>query len=61
MYITADVNVRSGPGQDYDRIDGISYGSEVYVLDEDDGWNHIRYEDDKEGYVYSDYFSEEEP
>lgn len=61
MYITTGVNVRSGPGQDFERIDGLSEGDEVYVLSEEDGWNRVRYEGDKEGYVYSDYFSETKP
>lgn len=61
MYITTGVNVRSGPSQDFDRIDGLSEGAEVYVLDEEDGWKLIRYDGDKEGYVYADYVSEEKP
>lgn len=46
----SDVNVRSGPGFDYEVISELSEGQEVTVTGEENGWYHIE-GDGVEGYV----------
>lgn len=38
---TAGLNVRTGPGTNYDIITAIQYGAEVTVVDEQDGWGKL--------------------
>ncbi len=48
------VNVRSGPGFDYDVISELKEGQEVTVVGEESGWYHV-YADGVEGYVGHSY------
>ncbi|WP_195251619.1 C40 family peptidase [Romboutsia sp. 1001713B170207_170306_H8] len=50
------LNVRSGPGTSYSKITTISYGAEVGVISESNGWSKIKY-NGKTGYVSSQYLS----
>ena len=54
--ITDDnINVRSGPGTDYDRLGSAYYGNTFkYISQSHDGWTKIVY-DGKDAYVYSKY------
>lgn len=54
--VTANVlNVRGGPGTDFDVVGSLTHGEEILVVTEDnavDGWSRIRIEGDGfEGYV----------
>ena len=53
--IISDVNVRSGPGTDYDKI-GAVREKEIVVITgvSADGWYQIEY-DDAEGFIYGKY------
>jgi uncharacterized protein YgiM (DUF1202 family) len=55
------VNVRSGPGTDFDVLTRLSRGEEVAVIgDAGNGWNLIRIEGDGiEGYVSSEYLAQQ--
>ena len=48
------LNFRSGPGTNYSKITTISYGSEVGVISESNGWSKVNY-NGKIGYVSSKY------
>ena len=50
------LNVRSGAGTNYSKITTISYGTEVGVISESNGWSKINY-NGKTGYVSSQYLS----
>lgn len=54
--ITDDnINVRSGPGTDHDRLGSAYYGNTFkYISQSHDGWTKIVY-DGKDAYVYSKY------
>lgn len=54
--ITDDnINVRTGPGTDYDRLGSAYYGNMFdYVSQSHDGWTKIIY-DGKTAYVYTQY------
>ncbi len=55
--ITGDmVNLRTGPGLGYSRIQYLYKGNPVTVNGETNGWVSVSY-NGKEGYVYSDYVS----
>ena len=55
--ITGDVvNVRKGPGTNYDRVELLAAGRQVNVLGIENGWYHISWNNSK-GYVLSDYVS----
>lgn len=54
------LRVRSGPGTSYDTLDRLATGTTVTIIEEknaSDGalWYQIRYGDNKEGYVHSQY------
>lgn len=55
----AALNVRSGPGTDYDRLGLISGGSLITVLQEEGGWSQIEYGENM-GWVYSEYLANTE-
>ena len=58
MVVTADVlNVRTGPGTDYDLQGTLPQGSEVQVLAQEGEWSRIQYMQ-TEAYVSSQYLSE---
>ena len=53
--IEDNVNIRSGPGTDYDRLGSAYYGNMFdYVSQSHDGWTKIIY-DGKTAYVYTQY------
>ena len=53
--ITGDmVNLRTGPGLEYSRIQYLYRGTPVTVKGESNGWVSVSY-NGKDGYVYSDY------
>ena len=55
MVVTADsLNVRTGPGTDYDVLGTLSQGEEVVVLALEGDWYRIRYQS-SEAYVHADY------
>lgn len=47
LFAQRDVNVRSGPGTDYDKVGALSVNTEVTVTgqDKESGWYQIEYED----------------
>lgn len=53
--IDDNVNVRSGPGTDYERLGSAYSGYDFELIEQrDDGWTQIIY-DNREAYVYSEY------
>lgn len=61
MYVTAALNVRSGPSLDAEVLTVLARGTKVGVTGETDGsWVQIIY-DDTVSWVSGDYLSEEEP
>ncbi|GEM_PF-719944 len=55
VIITASsLNVRTGPGTNYDKIGSLSQGASAKVLEEKDGWYRIEYEG-KEGWISAEY------
>lgn len=57
--ITSYLNLRSGAGMDYGVIGKLTNGTEVEVLDEENGWYQVTV-DGQTGYVYSDYLEVKE-
>jgi len=51
------VNIRSGPGTDYDKVASASNGAKVTVLGEENGWYKVEYRNNKTGYIRKDYIS----
>ena len=54
IIIGGTINVRTGPGTDFDRITQLYTGKIVTVLGADSGWYHIQF-DDTVGYVLGEY------
>ncbi len=52
--VWADVNVRSGPGQEYDWLDTVRAGTRLISTAGEDGW-YLVIDGDKRGYVAGDY------
>lgn len=58
MRTTTAVNLRSGPGVSYSRIQVVSSGTDVTVLAiAQDGWYRVKLTDGTEGYFISDYLT----
>ena len=57
-YVTAEdgVNVRCGPGTDYDIIDGLAYNTDVTERGWEEGWVYIEYGNGKFGWMSAEYF-----
>lgn len=51
------INVRSGPGTNYERVTKVSTGKKVTILGEENGWYQISF-GGTTGYVLSDYIFE---
>mgnify|MGYP002510140582 CR=1 FL=1 len=51
------LNIRSGPGREYDIVASASNGAKVTILGEENGWYQITYSGSKTGYVSKDYVS----
>ena len=50
-----NINVRTGPGTDFDRLGSAYYGNTFeYISQSHDGWTKIKY-DNKVAYVFSEY------
>jgi len=49
------LNVRSGPGSNYEKVASISNGTTVTVLESANGWYKVDYGNGKTGYVSADY------
>lgn len=59
--IYGSVNVRTGPGTDYSRIDTLPYGASIQRIGiGDNGWSKVIY-NGQEAYMYSDYLSTTNP
>ena len=58
MYATESVNVRSGPGSDYELLGTYEKRDLIKVIDSSEEWAQIVY-NDSIAYVYSSYLSEE--
>ena len=57
-YVNIDsgsLNMRSGPGTEYDIVDTLQPGEEVYVLDSHDGWCKATAESGVRGFVAEQY------
>lgn len=51
------LNIRSGPGREYDKVASATNGARVTILGEENGWYKIVYSGNKSGYVSKDYVS----
>lgn len=60
IIIGGTINVRKGPGTEYDRITQVATGKVVTILGMESGWYHIRF-GDTTGYVLGDYLREYVP
>lgn len=62
LYTTSPLNVRSGPGIEYDVIKVLNIGDSITVSAEcDNGWYRINLDDTTYGYINQTYTSEEVP
>ncbi len=59
VIINADsgLNIRSGPGREYNVVASATNGSTVTILGEENGWYQIRYNGSNTGYVSKDFVS----
>ncbi len=53
------VNLREGPGTNYKIVDKVRKGTSLTVLDEKEGWLHVRLESGKEAWITKAATSEE--
>ena len=61
VYTTVDVNVRTGPGMDYDIITTLMYGEAIRrVAIGDNGWSKVMYRGEI-AYMYSQFLSTTDP
>lgn len=51
------LNIRSGPGKEYDVVASASNGAKITVLEETNGWCKFDYGGGKIGYISKDYVS----
>ena len=49
------LNVRSGPGISFEKITQVDSGKEFTVVNEEESWNQIEFDDESTGWVYSIY------
>lgn len=54
-----NLNVRKGPGTDYDVVDSLDIGTGVTVVEWDGNWAHISVNGNDAGYVYGAYLDKE--
>ncbi|MCL5039479.1 MAG: SH3 domain-containing protein [Firmicutes bacterium] len=59
--IASRLNVRSGPGTEYNIITTLDYGTRVTILSYTDAWAKIKLADGTEGYVARRYVECEKP
>ncbi len=55
MTESSTLNVRSGPGTEYDIITGLPAGTEIDASGEEDGWIRVTLPEYGEGYISADY------
>ncbi|MBI5183515.1 MAG: TIGR04211 family SH3 domain-containing protein [Nitrospinae bacterium] len=55
------VNVRTGPGTEFDALKIVKYGDKITIIGEQEGWYKVRLEDGKEGWVSKKTIREEPP
>ncbi len=56
LYVaTANVNIRTGPSTDFEKLGLLPQGRRVAVFDERDGWYEVRFSDGATGFVSGDY------
>ena len=61
VWAVSDVNIRVGPGTNYDRIGALTTGESVLRIGiGDNGWSKVIY-NDTEVFIHSDYLSTSEP
>src|SRR3990172_4364937 len=62
-WVKGDVllNVRTGPGPEHRPLGAITTGDPVAVLDQVEGWIHVRTEKAGEGWIPSGFLQEEPP
>ena len=61
VYAIASVNVRTGPGTAFERIDRLSYGQAIQRIGVgENGWSKVLYNGEV-AYMYSDYLSATRP
>lgn len=53
--VSDSLNVRTGPGTEYDRVDALGNGTAVTITGEEKGWYQISYGEGKNGWVSGDY------
>ncbi len=62
MVVTARrLNVREGPGTDYDRLPGVeplARGTDVRVLEREDPWAFVSFGDEEHGWVSENYLAQ---
>ena len=51
------LNIRSGPGREYDVVASAQNGAEVTIQGEENGWYKVTYNGSKTGYVSKDFVS----
>lgn len=54
MVVGGTINVRSGPGTDYDRVTQVKTGKRVTVLGEQNGWYNVSF-GETSGWILGDY------
>lgn len=54
MATSSTLNIRSGPGTEYDSLASVAKGNEMKVIDEHEEWVEVEY-DSTSGYVSKDY------
>jgi hypothetical protein len=57
-WVTSKVNLRQGPGTDYEAIASLSQGKQIFIISidtENDFYNVIDIATDKEGYIHKNY------
>ena len=61
VWAVSDVNIRVGPGTNYDRIESLTAGESVLRIGiGDNGWSKVVY-DNVEAFIHSNYLSTSEP
>lgn len=55
--VSSSLNVRSGPGTGYGRVDSLYGGEGVLVLSQSGGWSRILFDGGRTGWVSSQYLS----
>ena len=53
---TGWLNVRQGPGTDYEIMLKVNVGEEFLLMKEEDDWYKIKIDEGLEGWVFGDYY-----